>query len=304
MTAPAASPPVRPDRALAGPAPLRTGGARPRLSTLALGWPFLVLAGFFAFPFALLLRVSLAERDPAIYQGSGFSLSAYGALAQPMVTNVILFSVVLSLTVAVIATAVALPATYLVVRMRRRAQILWLVGILSTLALSEVLITFSWQILLSKRAGISNLLVLVGILDQAESWFPSFWGVVGCITYVVIPFSILTLYPGMSRLDPSLVEAARMAGARPVRAFFDVVVPLLRRPIASAFVMTVILTLGAYVSPLVLGGPKNWTIGVVISETALGGQNLPLAAAISVLLLVVTAVLIGAIELVGRGRQT
>lgn len=304
MTAASPSPPMRPARADSAAAPSRRRAGGPRLSALALGWPFLVLVGFFAFPFALLLRVSLAGRDPAVYQGSGFSLAAYGDLAQPMVTNVILFSVVLSLTVAAIATAVALPATYLVVRMHRRAQVLWLIGILSTLALSEVLITFSWQILLSKRAGISNLLVLLGILEQPESWFPSFWGVVGCITYVVIPFSILTLYPGMSRLDPALVEAARMAGARPLRAFFDVVVPLLRRPIASAFVMTVILTLGAYVSPLVLGGPKNWTIGVVISETALGGQNLPLAAAISVLLLVVTALLIGAIELVGRGRRT
>ncbi|HZA93129.1 MAG TPA: ABC transporter permease subunit, partial [Gemmatimonadales bacterium] len=129
---------------------------------------------------------------------------------------------------------------------------------------------------------------------------PSYLGVVACIVYVVIPFSILTIYPGMSRLDPSLVEAARMSGARPTRAFLEVVVPVLRKPIASAFLMTVILTLGAYVTPLVLGGPSNWTIGVIITETALSGQNLPMAAAISVFLLVVTGALIGLIGLVGR----
>jgi putative spermidine/putrescine transport system permease protein len=272
----------------------------PALPSVALAWPFLVLVGFFAVPFVLLIRTSFANHDPSAYQGSGLTLSAYAGLAQPMVVDAIVFSIALAMTVATISTVVALPATYIISRMRRKLQVTWLIGLLSTLALSEVLITFAWQIMLSKRVGISNLFVLLGVMEQPVSLAPSYLGVVACIVYVVIPFSILTIYPGMSRLDPSLVEAARMSGAPPTRAFLEVVVPVLRKPIASAFLMTVILTLGAYVTPLVLGGPSNWTIGVIISETALSGQNLPMAAAISVFLLVVTGALIGLIGLVGR----
>jgi putative spermidine/putrescine transport system permease protein len=271
---------------------------------LVLAWPIVVLVGFFAIPFFLLLRVSFANRDPAVYQGSGFSLAAYGQLAQPMVTDAVLFSVMLALVVATISTAIALPATWFIARMGRKAQIAWLIGFLSTLALSEVLITFAWQIMLSKRAGISNIGVWLGLLDGPVSLTPSFGAVVACMVYLVIPFNVLTLYPGLSRLDPAYVEAARMLGASALRAFFTVVTPLLRTPIATAYLMTVVLTLGAYVAPLVLGGPRNWTIGVVISETALSGQNLPMAAAIAVFLLLVTAFLIGLIGLAGRRGAT
>jgi putative spermidine/putrescine transport system permease protein len=271
-----------------------------RTPPLVLAWPLVALVGFFAVPFFLLLRVSFANRDPAVYQGSGFSFTAYGELAQPMVTDAVLFSVMLALVVATVSAAIALPATYFIARMGRKAQIAWLIGFLSTLALSEVLITFAWQIMLSKRAGISNIWVWLGLLDEPVSLTPSFGAVVACIVYLVIPFNVLTLYPGLSRLDPAYVEASRMLGASPLRAFLTVVVPLLRTPIATAYLMTVVLTLGAYVAPLVLGGPRNWTIGVVISETALSGQNLPMAAAIAVFLLLVTAALIGLIGLAGR----
>lgn len=274
----------------------------PPQSTWALGWPVLVLFGFFAIPFLLLLRVSFANRDPAIYQGSGFTVSAYGDLAQPLVLDAIGFSILLAFVVAIISTAIALPATYFITRMRRRSQVAWLIGLLTTLALSEVLITFAWQILLSKRAGLSNVAVWIGLIDKPISLTPGFSGVVAAIVYFVIPFNVMTLYPGLSRLDPSLVEAARMLGARPSRAFLGIVVPVLRKPVVTAFVMSVVLTLGSYVAPLVLGGPGNWTIGVVITETALGGQNLPLAAAIATLLLVVTIGLIGASGRIGRER--
>ncbi len=271
-----------------------------RAPPLVLAWPIVVLFGFFAIPFVLLLRVSFANRDPAVYQGSGFSFAAYGQLAQPMVTDAVLFSVMLALVVATISVTIALPATWFIARMGRKAQVAWLIGFLSTLALSEVLITFAWQIMLSKRAGISNVWVWLGLLDEPVSLTPSFGAVVACMVYLVIPFNVLTLYPGLSRLDPAYVEAARMLGASALRAFFTVVMPLLRTPIATAYLMTVVLTLGAYVAPLVLGGPRNWTIGVVISETALSGQNLPMAAAIAVFLLLVTAFLIGLIGFAGR----
>jgi putative spermidine/putrescine transport system permease protein len=270
---------------------------------LPLLWPFALLIGFFAVPFLILVRVSLANRDASAYQGTGFSLSAYGQLAQPMVTDAVLFSVALALVVATASALIAAPATYLITRMRRKAQIAWLIAFLSTLALSEVLITFAWQIMLSKRVGLSHVFVWLGFLDRPESWAPSFGAVVACLVYVVIPFNVLTLYPGMSRLDPSYLEAARTLGARPSRAFCEILLPLMRGPLTAAYIMTVVLSLGAYVAPLVLGGPQNWTIGVVISETALQGQNLPMAAAISMLLLVATALLIWIIGRVG-GRGT
>ncbi len=276
----------------------RTIAPLPRLG-FSLLWPLLMIVAFFGVPFFLLLRVSLAHRDPAVYQGSGFTMEAYAGLLQPIVLHGVAFSIGLAFTVATISMAIAFPATCFISRMGRRSQIAWLIGFLTTLALSEVLITFSWQIILSKKVGISNIAVLLGLLDKPVSLAPSFLGVVGCLVYVVIPFNVMTLYPGLSRLDPSFMEAAGTLGARPYQAFFNVLVPLMRRPIATAYLTTVVLSIGAYVAPLVLGGPSNWTIGVIISEVAVSGQNLPQAAAISVLLMCVTGALILAIARVG-----
>ena len=270
-----------------------------------LAWPLLLIVGFFAVPLFLLVRTSFARRDPAVYEGTGLTLDAYAQLAQPMVLNAVVFSVGLALIVATISVALAFPATYFITRLGRKAQIAWLVGFLSTLALSDVLITFSWQIILSKRVGLSHIAVLFGLLDKPVSLTPSFGAVIACIVYLVIPFNFMTLYPGLSRLDPSYMEAARTLGARPSRAFFTVLLPLMRRPLATAFLTTVVMTIGAYVAPLVLGGPSNWTIGVVISEVALSGQNLPMASAIAILLMAVSAGLVVAIGRIGgKGYAT
>jgi putative spermidine/putrescine transport system permease protein len=247
----------------------------------------------------LLLRVSVAHVDPAYYQGSGWSLDAMASLFQPMVMNGLTFSLGLALTVATLSMIIAFPATWFITRMSRKAQIVWLIGLLTTLALSEVLITFSWQIILSKRVGISNIAVLLGLLDKPVSLTPSFSGVVSCLIYVVIPFNVMTIYPGLSRMDSSYMEAASTMGATPMRAFFNVLLPLMRKPIATAYLTTVVMTIGAYVAPLVLGGPANWTIGVIISEVANSAQNLPQASAIAVFLMLVTGAMILVINRIG-----
>lgn len=273
---------------------------RRQLSTITgLAWPFVMIIAFFGVPFVLLLRVSVARVDPAFYQGSGWSLDAMASLFQPMVLNGLGFSLWLAVTVATLSMIVAFPATYFITRMSRRAQILWLIGLLTTLALSEVLITFSWQIILSKRVGISNIAVFLGLLDKPVSLTPSFFAVVSCLLYVVIPFNVMTIYPGLSRMDASYMEAAATMGATPLSAFFNILLPLMRKPIATAYLTTVVMSIGAYVAPLVLGGPANWTIGVIISEVANSAQNLPQAAAIAVLLMVVTGAMILAINRVG-----
>ncbi len=260
-----------------------------RLPSPTLLWPLAMLAAFFAVPLFLLFRVSVANRDPAVYAGTGFTLDGFGQLAQPMVTNALVFSIFLSLLVATISMLVTFPATYFITRLGKKAQVAWLIGFLSTLALSEVLITFSWQVLLSKKAGLSNIAVMLGMMESSVSLAPSFGAVVACIIYLVIPFNFITLYPGLSRVDPSYLEAARTLGARPSRAFFTVLLPLMRKPIATGFLTTVVMTIGSYIVPVVLGGPANWTVGVVISEVAMTGQNLPLAAAIAILLMLISA---------------
>jgi putative spermidine/putrescine transport system permease protein len=193
--------------------------------------------------------------------------------------------------VGAISVGLGYPLTWAIVRMRRRLQVAWLVFLLATLSLSDVLIAFSWQVMLAKRIGLSNLFVALGLMDVPESLTPSGGAVVACLVYLVLPFTVLTLFPVFSRLDLDLIQAARTLGASPFRAFLSVVVPMTKGPSMIAFVMAMVLTVGAYVPPLVLGRPESWPMAVLIGRTALAGHDLPRASAMSVFLLAATVLL-------------
>jgi putative spermidine/putrescine transport system permease protein len=277
---------------------------RLRLGAL-LAWPGFALTAFVLIPAVLLLRISVAPRNIAGLWGEGVTFAAYGAPAEPEIVRAMIHSLVLALVVASISLGLGFPLTYWIARMRRKQQVVWLVFLLATLSLSDVLIAFSWQVMLAKRLGLYKLFVALGLMDPTDSLTPSDGAVIACLTYLVLPFTVLTLYPVLSRLDRSLIEAARTLGASPARAFLSVVIPITRAPAMIAFVMAAVMTLGAYAPPIVLGRPQSWPMAVLIGSAALAGHDLPRASAMSIFLLGVTLVLaLGAIRLVRpRVRQ-
>jgi len=166
-----------------------------------------------------------------------------------------------------------------------------------------VIIGFSWATLMSRTAGLSNILVWLGVLDQPQAWSPSFPALLIGLCYVGFPYTVLVLYPALSRLDPELPEASRMLGASPVRSFFRVVVPVLRSSIISAIIMVFVFNLGAYVLPQVLGKPQHWTLSVLITDQAIFQSNLPFASAMAIFLMVVSLTLVGITLMLGQGRR-
>jgi putative spermidine/putrescine transport system permease protein len=271
---------------------------------LLLSWPALVLVGLGALPFLLLLRISVAPHDPSGMWSPGVTLHAYGVLVEPELLGALFESVQLAVVVGVISVGLGFPLTWLIARMRRRLQVVWLVFLLATLSLSDVLISFSWQVMLSKRIGLSNVFVALGFMDAPKSLTPSTGAVIACLVYLVLPFTVLTLFPVLSRLNYDLIEAARTLGASPFRAFASVVVPMTKGPAMISFVIALVLTVGTYVPPLVLGRPQHWPMAVLIGSAALAGHDLPRASAMSFVLLAATVVLAAAAARAVRVRQS
>jgi putative spermidine/putrescine transport system permease protein len=179
----------------------------------------------------------------------------------------------------------------------------WLVFIMAVMSLSEVIIGFAWASLLSRTAGLSNILVWLGLLDKPEAWAPGFLALLLGLCYLGFPYSVLVLYPPLSRLDPELPQASRMLGATPLRTFFLVVVPVLRNAILSAFIMVFVFDLGSYLLPQVLGRPEHWTLSVLITDQAIFQSNMPFGAAMAIFLMLVSLVLVAITLLLGQGRR-
>ncbi|WP_439605351.1 ABC transporter permease [Shinella sp.] len=255
-----------------------------------LFFPAGMLIVFFVVPFATMIAVSFFRRDPAGFYSPDFVFDNYARFLSLFFGKVLGFSLFLAITVAICCVVLAVPFTYLLSRARRKTQVLWLVALLSILSLSEVIIGFAWSTLFSRTAGITNLLVMLGIMNEAVALNPSFGAVLTAMTYQALPYTVLVLYPALVRLDPTLTEAARTLGAKPLTVFFRV----------ATLIMVFIFALGSYLLPQILGRPQHWTLSVLITDQAIYQSNMPFAAAMAVFLVLVTLGLVALTVYAGR----
>ncbi len=279
---------------------MTNGARRESLRYWVFWYPSLMLGIFFLGPFGIMVAVSFFHRVPGAFYEPAFELANYARFFTPLFIDNLVLSIYVAVLVAVICVSIGFPFTYLLTQLSRRWQVAWLVFILSVLSLSEVIVAFSWSVLLSRTAGLSNLLVLAGLMGKPASWTPGFPAMLLGLTYLAWPYTVLLLYPPLSRLDPELPEAARTMGASPLRTFFTVVVPLLRPSILAGLIMVFVFVLGAYLIPQILGRPQHWTLSVLITDQAIYQANLPFAAALAVFLLAASLGLIVLTLAIGR----
>jgi putative spermidine/putrescine transport system permease protein len=259
--------------------------------------PALFIGAFALGPGLILLIASLARQDMSGLWRPALQLDHYRDLFQGAYLRPLAVSFALALLTAILTLAIAFPVTWLIARLRRRAQTVWLICLLTSLSLSEVLVVFAWQTLLSARVGLTLPLVWLGLLARPVSLSPSLGAALACLVYLVLPYVILLLYPAVSRLDPEIPQAAATMGASPTRAFLTVVAPILRGPLLTAGLGVMVTTVGAYLTPLVLAPPQGWTVGIAISRSIMEDGNAPLGAAQA---LGVVALMIGLLALSRR----
>ena len=270
-----------------------------------VSYPSLMLALFFLVPFAIMIVVSFYHRLEGAQSGyePGFELTHYARFFSPLFIQRILVSIEFASIAALLSVIIAFPFTYFLSRFNRRMQVITLVFILSVLSLSEVIVAYSWSVLLSRTAGISNLFVMLGLMEKPTSWTPGYGAVMFGLTYFNLPFATLIMYPQCTRLDRELTEASQTLGASPIKTFFTVVVPLLWPTILTAFIVLFVFTMGAFVTPQWLGKPEHGMFAIFIGDQALSRGNVPFAAAMSMFFMVITLLLVSFTVWLGRKKM-
>jgi len=270
---------------------------------LPLAFPALMLVVFFVVPFGTMIAVSFFQRQQGGFYTVDFVFDNYERFLSAFFGGVLGFSLLLAAAVAVCCVVLAFPFTYFLTCRARRVQVVWLVALLSVLSLSEVIIGFAWSTLFSRTAGITNLFVALGLMEQPTALLPGFGAVLTGMVYQALPYTILVLYPALVRLEPTLLEASRTLGASPLRGFFDVVIPASRNTIVATLIMVFFFALGSYLLPQILGRPQHWTLSVLITDQAIYQSNMPFAAAMAVFLVLISLALVGLTLLVGGRRE-
>jgi putrescine transport system permease protein len=258
----------------------------------AIAAPYLWLAVFFAAPFAIILKISLA--DPLFAQPpftNSVSLDNYLFLiTDKLYAITYLRSVGLAAVATILCLALGFPMAYGIARAAPATRSLLLMLIILPFWISFLLRVYAWMGLLNNYGLINSALMWVGVIDQPIQFMYTDFAVFVGLTYSYLPFMILPLYATLERMNFDLVEAAQDLGASRTRAFWDVTVPLAKPGIIAGCLLVFIPSIGEYVIPYLLGGPGSLLIGRVLFDEFFVNRDWPLASAVAIILLLLLVI--------------
>ena len=222
-------------------------------------------------------------------------------LTQPANVDIIVRTLTMSVCVTIACAVIAFPiANYMVRYASPRAKAFFYVGVMLPMWTSYLVKVYAWRLILAKQGILSWALSTVGLeglLDTAlqlpavggPSLSSSYLGMFIVFVYMWLPYMILPLAAALERVPASLLQASADLGATPRQTFRHVILPLALPGLAAGSVFTFSLTLGDYIIPSVVGAPGFFIGMMVYQQQGLAG-NLPLAAAFSVVPIVLIMV--------------
>ena len=255
---------------------------------LALLLPaMLVNLAVFLLPMGNLALLSFREANEGGALMGGFTMATWGKLlADVFYAELVRDSVLISLSITLLTLVCAYPIALFIHRAPDRWKNLLVVACISPLLVSAVVRTYGWMVILGDGGMIAALLRWVGMERPPRMVFNTTGVVVG-LTEILMPYMILALIAGFGRLNASLEEAAASLGARPFTVFRRVVLPLTLPGIMLGCLLAFVLAVSSFITPKLLGGGRVFLLATEIYDQAIVTLNWPVAAALSLVVLVI-----------------
>ncbi|GLU29070.1 ABC transporter permease subunit [Brucella sp. NBRC 12950] len=197
----------------------------------------------------------------------------------------------ISALVTLICLILGYPVAIWLTRLVTKRRTIAFAFILIPLWTSALVRTYAWTVILQKRGVINALLINLGFIEKPLTLSYTTMGTIIGNVHILLPAMILTLYAVLSRIDVSLVTAARSLGARPIPAFVRIYLPLSFPAIVAGSTLTFVASLGSYIIPALLGGREDLFVAQLIDQQVSKLLNVGFASAISMVLLLACLVL-------------
>lgn len=259
---------------------------------IAIATPYLWLLVFFLAPFAIILKISLADpvlAQPPFSQTASLENFAF-LLTDKLYAVTYLRSVIMAAGATLLCLLLGFPMAYGIARANAATRSLLLLLIVLPFWISFLLRVYAWMGLLNNYGAINNLLLWLGIVDQPLQLMYTDFAVFIGLTYSYLPFMVLPLYATLERMNIDYVEAAQDLGASRTRAFWDITWPLAKPGVIAGCLLVFIPAMGEYVIPYLLGGPESLLIGRVLFDEFFVNRDWPLASAVAIVLLLLLVV--------------
>lgn len=243
---------------------------------------------FFLIPLAIMLVYSFCQR--ARYGGVvwNFTIGNYSKVLNPIYLKPVLRSFWVAAVNTVICLLMGYPAAYYI-SSRSTVKVKNILLLLAILPLwtNFVVRTYAWMVILREGGVINTILMKLNLMEKPLELLFTKKAVIIGLVYGYLPFMIWPLYVSIEKVDRSFLEAANDLGANRLQTFMRVMLPLTLPGIVAGSILVFIPTLGAFVTPDLLGGGKDIMIGNLIQNQYVKVRNWPFGSALSFILLII-----------------
>jgi ABC-type spermidine/putrescine transport system permease subunit I len=256
-----------------------------RIAPILLVAPLaLFMLAFYAWPVVSMLLRSVAEPS--------WTLENYRRLASDTVFLEVFWT---TLRTAVVVTLGALllgyPVALALSRLRHAAATVVLIVVLLPFWTSVLVRSYAWMVLLGRHGVINELLIAANLADAPLRLLNTPFAVHVAMIHILLPYMILPIASVLRQIDSAVLRAAAGLGAPPWRVFLQVVLPLSMPGVAAGVLLVFVLSLGFYITPALVGGPRDLMVSMLIAQQV-DLLNWPYAACLSVALLATTLLLV------------
>jgi len=244
---------------------------------------FLLYLIYFVYPLGRLFPISCFEPK--------FTFKNYAQFFEESVYfSILLRTLRVSAIVTVVCLIVGYPVAHSLAYAKGRRLVIFFACIVLPFWTSILVRNYAWIVLLQRNGLINTLLQWVGLVDEPLRLLYTEPAVMVGMIHFLLPLMILPIYSVLKRIDPNLVLAAYNLGANPWSTFLRVIFPLSLPGVGAGMSIVFVIGLGFFITPALLGGPKNLMISTLI-ENQLNINDWPFAAAIAFILLLITILL-------------
>ncbi|WP_447984165.1 ABC transporter permease [Nitrospira sp. Nam74] len=254
---------------------------------------------FFLLPLLLVLAISFASRGPYGGVQWSFSLTNYTMIVDPLYLQIYGRSLLLAAATTAMCLLVGYPLAYFIARAPMRWQGVWLLLVIIPFWTNFLVRTYSWMFILRTEGLLNTMLQAAGLIRTPVEILYTDWAVLIGLVYGYLPFMVLPLYAAIERLNRSVVEAAWDLYANGWSVFWRVIFPLTKPGVIAGCLLVFIPSVGAYITPDLLGGAKTMMVGNLIQHEYLVIRDWPFGSAIAFVLMAL--VVIGVMTYLRRG---
>ena len=267
----------------------------PALTTVAL---LLVIPVGFIIVYSFWLRTSTGTDSVGFYLDNWTEV-----LTDPFYRDILFKTQRIAFLTTVACAILGYAPAYYIATSKSRYKPLLLLLLILPFWISYIIRTMSWINILGAGGAINSVLLWTGLISEPVQLLYNEATVILGLVHYLLPFMILNVYVSVEAIDRNLVDAARSLGSTSFQAFREITLPLSLPGLAAGGLLCFVLSAGTYITPAILGGPRDAMFANLVFDAVITQLNWPLGSALSIILLIVLSVVVSIYNrLVGIGQ--